>query len=241
MSTETVLREKLSACTRILAMQELLGLFGHISAYDPDAQHVYFSPSMGVDKTAVKTDDILVSDLDGAVLEGDRRLPAEWPIHTVLHNRRSDALAVAHLHAPYATLFAIARREFQPVTLQGSVFGGGLPVYSEPALIRSVQQGKALAAVIGDRPAAFLRGHGIVVVARDVEQMLYASLILEDEAQKWVQASAIGDVGVLSHDDCATFDGEAEFPGRAQRCWRYFAELEQRWDRQPGTGRVPFV
>jgi ribulose-5-phosphate 4-epimerase/fuculose-1-phosphate aldolase len=241
MTTETELREKLSACTRIFAMQELLGLFGHISAYDPDAQHVYFSPSMGVDKTAVKPDDILVSDLDGTVLEGDRRLPAEWPIHTVLHNRRMDALAVAHLHAPYATLFAIAKREFRPVTLQGSVFGGGLPIYTEPALIRSVQQGKSLAAVIGDRPAAFLRGHGIVVVARDVEQMLYASLILEDEARKWVQASALGEVHTLSHDDCATFGGEAEFPGRAQRCWRYFAELERRWDRQPGTGCVPFV
>ncbi|MGE5537728.1 MAG: class II aldolase/adducin family protein [Gemmatimonas sp.] len=241
MATETELREKLSACTRIFAMQELLGLFGHISAYDPDAQHVYFSPSQGVDKTAVKPDDILVSDLDGTVLEGDRRLPAEWPIHTVLHNRRMDALAVAHLHAPYATLFAIARREFQPITLQGSVFGGGLPVYSEPALIRSVAQGKNLAKTIGDRPAAFLRGHGIVVVARDVEQMLYASLILEDEARKWVQASTLGEVQPLSHEDCRTFGAKAEFPGRAQRCWHYFTTLEKRWDRQPGTGCVPFV
>lgn len=241
MSAETVLRDKLATCTRIFAMQELLGLFGHISAYDPAAERVYFSPSQGADKTQVHADGILVSDLTGKNLENDQRLPAEWPIHTVLHERRADALAVAHLHAPYATLFAIADREFRPVTLQGSVFDGGIPLYTEPRLVTTVAQGKNLAETIADRPAAFLRGHGIVVVARDVEQMLYASLILEDEAKKRLEASAIGEVRCLSHDDCRAFDGLKEFPGRAQRCWRYFRALEERWDRQPGTGRVPFV
>ena len=241
MTAETILRDKLSTCTRIFAMQELLGLFGHISAYDPALQRVYFSPSMGVDKTMVEADHILVSDLAGKVLGGEQRLPAEWPIHTALHERRSDALAVAHLHAPYATLFAIAKREFRPVTLQGTFFDGGIPIYTEPALVRTTMQGNKLADVIADRPAAFLRGHGIVVVARDVEQMLYASLILEDEARKWIEASALGELHTFSHDDCVAFGAAAEFPGRSQRCWRYFSDLEKRWDRQPGTGCVPFV
>jgi ribulose-5-phosphate 4-epimerase/fuculose-1-phosphate aldolase len=240
-STETALREKLATCTRIFAMQGLLGLFGHISAYDSAAGRVYFSPAQGADKSVVQAGDILVSDLSGKNLENDQRLPAEWPIHTVLHGKRSDALAVAHLHAPYATLFAIAHREFRPVTLQGSVFGGGLPLYTEPRLVTTVAQGNHLADVIGDRPAAFMRGHGIVVVARDVEQMLYASLILEDEAKKWLESSAIGEVCCLSLEDCRAFNGIPEFAGRAQRCWRYFSKLEERWDRQPGTGRVPFV
>jgi ribulose-5-phosphate 4-epimerase/fuculose-1-phosphate aldolase len=241
MTVETVLRDKLSTCTRIFAMQELLGLFGHISAYDPASGRAYFSPSMGVDKTAVQADDILVSDLAGKSLDGDHRLPMEWPIHTVLHGKRADALAVAHLHAPYATLFAIAKREFQPVTLQGSIFDGGLPLYTEPQLVTTIAQSENLAKLIGDRPAAFLRGHGIVVIARDIEQMLYASLILEDEAKKWVEASALGEVDHLSHAECEAFHGMSEFPGRSQRAWRYFSSLEARWDRQPGTGRVAFA
>ncbi len=241
MTTETILREKLSACTRMFAMQELLGLFGHISAFDPQTQRVYFSPSQGAEKSTVQTNDILVGDLTGKNLDGDQRLPAEWPIHTVLHGRRSDALAIAHLHAPYATLFSIAKRPFHPVTLQGSMFGGGLPLYTEPQLVRSIEQGKNLADVIGDKPAAFMRAHGIVVVARDVEQMFYASLILEDEARKWVEASALGEVHCLTHDECCAFDAMPEFPGRSQRAWRYFTALEQRWNKQPGTGRVPFV
>ncbi len=241
MSTETVLRDKLAACTRIFAMQHLMGLFGHISVCDPAAGRVYFSPSMGVDKATVSPDQILVSDPAGKVLDGERRLPIEWPIHTELHARRPDALAVAHLHAPFATLYSITRCEFRPVTLQGSVFGDGVPVYGEPRLVKTPDQGAALAQVIGDRRGAFMRGHGIVVVGRDVEEMLYGALILEDEARKSVQAAALGEFDCLSHADCAAFGAAAEFPARSQRAWSYYANLEKRWDRQPGTGLAPFA
>jgi len=241
MNAETALREKLATCTRIFAMQQLIGLFGHVSVYDPEAGRVYFSPGMGSDKAHLGPDDILVGDLSGPVQSGTQRLPAEWPIHTTLHARRKDALAVAHLHAPFATLFAVADTEFRPLTLQGSVFAGGMPLYIEPRLVTTVPQGEALAALIGDRPGAFMRGHGVVIVARDVEQMCFASLIIEDEAKKAVQAATLGDLHCLSDEDCQRFGGMAEFPGRSQRAWKYYCELERRWDKNPGTGCVPFV
>jgi ribulose-5-phosphate 4-epimerase/fuculose-1-phosphate aldolase len=241
MSNETALREKLATCTRIFAMQQVLGLFGHISVFDPQAGRVYFSPSQGVDKSAVAPDDILVADRDGTVLDGDMGLPIEWPIHTVLHGRRGDALAVAHLHAPYATLYGIAKRPFRPVTLQGTVFGAGVPIYREPQLVKTVAQGEDLAEVIGDKRGAFMRGHGIVVVGRDVEEMLYGSLILEDEARKSVEAAALGELDCLNAADCAAFGGAADFPGRSQRAWRYFATLETKWEGKPGGSPVAFA
>ena len=241
MSSETVLRDKLAACTRIFAMQQMMGLFGHISTYDPVAGRVYMSPSMGVDKATVSPDDILVADRTGKVLDGDRRLPIEWPIHTVLHARRDDALAVAHLHAPYATLFAVADREFRPVTLQGSVFDEGVPIYGEPRLVKTPEQGEALFKVMGGARAAFMRGHGIVVAGRDVEEMLYGAMILEDEARKTMQASSLGPIHCLSHADCAGFGGVADFPMRAQRAWKFYTGLEERWDRQPGSGLTAFA
>jgi 3-hydroxy-2-methylpyridine-4,5-dicarboxylate 4-decarboxylase len=241
MTTETILRDKLATCTRILAMQDLIGLFGHISTYDSASQRVYLSPGMGSEKSCVGPDKILVADLEGAVLAGDQRLPAEWPIHTVLHGMRADALAVAHLHAPYATLFSISQRPFRPVTLQGSIFDEEIPLYTDPQLVRTVAQGRSLAHRLGDRAAIFMRGHGIVVVARDVEQMLYSALILEDEARKSVEAAALGPFHCLTHDECEAFGGKAALPDRAQRAWKYYSQLEARWDKNPGTGRVSFV
>jgi ribulose-5-phosphate 4-epimerase/fuculose-1-phosphate aldolase len=241
MTAETVLREKLATCTRILAMQEMIGLFGHISAYDSSTQRVYLSPGMGAEKAIVAAGDILVADLEGSVLAGEKRLPAEWPIHTVLHGTRRDALAVAHLHAPYSTLFSISERPFRPVTLQGSIFDEEVPLYTEPRLVRTVAQGRSLAHVLGDRAAIFMRGHGIVVVARDVEQMLYCALVLEDEARKAVEAAALGPFHCLSHQECAAFGGKAALPDRSKRAWTYYCQLEHRWDKNPGTGRTPFV
>ena len=241
MTTETVLRDKLATCTRIFAMQEMIGLFGHISAYDPSTQRVYLSPGMGAEKSTAAAGDMMVSDLDGKILEGGERLAAEWPIHTVLHGSRSDALAVAHLHAPYSTLFSISERPFRPVTLQGSIFDGEIPLYTEPQLVRSIAQGQSLARVLGDRPALFMRGHGIVVVARDVEQMMFCSLALEDEARKQVEAATLGAYHCLTHHECEAFEGKQALPDRAQRAWSYYCKLEHRWDKNPGTGRVPFV
>jgi ribulose-5-phosphate 4-epimerase/fuculose-1-phosphate aldolase len=241
MTAETALRDQISTCTRILAMQELMGLFGHISTYDSATQRVYMSPSMGVEKTTVQADDILVADLAGTVLEGTQRLPIEWPIHTVLHGARSDALAIAHLHSPYSTLFSITERAFRPVTLQGSVFDEGVPLYTEPQLVRTLAQGQSLAKALGDKPAIFMRGHGVVVVARDVEQMLYASLILEDEARKSVEAAALGPFHCLDHDECVAFGGKEEFAARSSRAWKFYCQLEHRWDKNPGTGRTAFV
>lgn len=239
--TENEIREKLSTATRILAMQGLLGLFGHISAYEPVRRRVFFSPAGGSDKAKVQPKDILVSDLEGRVLEGEAPLPVEWPIHTALHALRPDALSVFHLHSPYATLFAIAKREFRPVTLQGTIFADGVPLYTEADLVKSRAQGEALARLIGTRRAAFLRGHGIAVAGADIEEALYASLILEDDARKAVEAAALGEVTSFTPEECRAFNAANDLKRRSARAWRYFSSLESRWDRQPGSGRARFV
>ena len=241
MTTETVLREKLATCTRIFAMQEMLGLFGHISVFDPATRRVYMSPAMGFDKASVTPDDIVVGDLDGKVFNASQRFALEWPIHMALHGKRDDAIAVAHLHAPYATLFSVSKQTFQPITLQGTYFAGGLPIYHEPQLVTTMDMGRAMAKSMGDAPAIFLKGHGIALAARSVEEMLYGSLILEDEATKHVQASSLGEFHCFGVEDAEKFAGAAKFADRGVRCWNYYCKLEHRWTRQPGTGKVPFV
>jgi ribulose-5-phosphate 4-epimerase/fuculose-1-phosphate aldolase len=239
--TEVEIREKLATATRILAMQGLLGLFGHVSAYEPGRRRVFFSPAGGSDKARVQAKDILVSDLDGRVLEGEAALPVEWPIHTALHAARPDVLSVFHLHSPSATLFAIAKREFRPVTLQGTIFAEGVPLYTEPDLVKTRAQGEALARLIGGKRAALLRGHGIAVVGADIEEALYASLILEDDARKTLEAASLGEVAGFTPEECRAFNAANDLGRRAARAWRYLSALEARWDRQPATGRVPFV
>jgi len=241
MPSETALREQVATCTRIFAMQGLIGLFGHVSAYLPESGRVVICPGSGSDKATTSAEEVHVLDLQGTQLVGTGHVALEWPIHTALHATRADALAVAHLHAPFATMFAIAQREFRPVTLHGALFGDGVPLYTEARLVETPAQGQRLAATLGSHRAGLLRGHGIVVVGRDLEEVLYASLIFEDNARKAVQAATLGELGYISPDECAAFETEAGLHFRSRRTWDYFARLETRWDRQPGTGSGPLA
>jgi ribulose-5-phosphate 4-epimerase/fuculose-1-phosphate aldolase len=237
MTSENDLREQLAVCTRIFAMQGMIGVFGHVSVYQREVKRVFITPGMGSDKGSLRAEDMVTMDLDGAPLEGEQGPPVEWPIHTALHRARADALAVAHLHTPHATLFAIAKRPFRPVTLQGAIFSDGVPLYPEAQLITNPERGDALVKVIGGKRAALLRGHGIVVAGQNLPEVLYTALVLEDDTKKTLQAATLGEVGTISPEECRAFGAEIALERRAQRAWNYFCSLEARWDRQPATGR----
>jgi ribulose-5-phosphate 4-epimerase/fuculose-1-phosphate aldolase len=236
MASETELREQLATCARIMAMQGLLGLHGHISVYQPEARRMLISPGAGSDKANLRADDMVLAGLDGKAVDG-KRPPLEWPIHTAIHAARADALAIAHLHPPYATLFSISKREYQPITMHSGLFGKGIATYREAHLITSVDRGERLKQALGDKRAAFQRGHGITVVARNIPEMLHITLCLENDALKTLQAASLGEVGTLSADEMAALEKEITLDMVAPRTWTYFSTLEARWDRQPGSGR----
>lgn len=237
MFNEDEAREKLAQLARIFAMQGMLGLFGHLSVYNSEKKRVFITPGMGSDKGQLRPEDMVPCGLDGKPLDGGRP-PVEWPIHTALHAARADALAVAHLHPPHATLFTIAKREFRPVTLQGTLFSAGVPLYREAQLVTTPERGCELVGVIGDKRAALLRAHGTVVVGKNLTEVLYASLVLEDDTKKTLQAATLGEVETLSQEQARAFNAEIDLERRAERAWNYFSSIEARWDRQPGTGRV---
>jgi L-fuculose-phosphate aldolase len=240
MSTEAELREQVATLTRIFAMRGLLGLHGHITGYDPETGRIYMCPGLGADKATTRPEDLFVIDREGQVLEGQGRLPIEWPIHTALHAVRPDARAVAHLHAPYATLFAVTRRTFQPVIVAGRPFGDGVPTYPRRQLITTPDQGREVAAVVGDGCAALLRGHGVVIASSDLPELLYTAVILEENARAAVQAAALGELDFVSREEFDSVEAATPMKGRAQMAWNYFVRLEARWDRQPpfGTGAL---
>jgi ribulose-5-phosphate 4-epimerase/fuculose-1-phosphate aldolase len=238
MATEKELREQLATCTRIFAMQGLIGLFGHVSVFQPETKTIFITPGAGSDKANFQAATMIPMHPDGKPFDDKSFPPIEWPIHTALHAARADALAVAHLHTPYATLFAIAKREFHPVTLQGTIFGEAVPLYREAHLVTTPQRGDALVKVIGAHRAVLMRGHGIVVVGKSLAEVLFASFILEDDAKKTMQAASLGPVDHFTSEECRAFNAEIDFQRRANRAWEFFSRLEASWDRQPASGKM---
>lgn len=234
------IREQLATCARVMTMKALIGLYGHISAYDPETERVYLTPGAGSDRANVRANDIWVLSKTGEVLEGSGRIAAEWPIHTAIHSTRADALAIAHVHAPFTTVFAIAEREFRPVTVNGAaMLGDGVPLFNELGLVVTPEQGQRLAATIGSHRALLMRGHGGVVVGDSLEQVLHASLALEDNCLKAWQAAALGPVRWFSDEEVKAVNQSQRPPSFGAVAWEYFTRLESHWDRQPATTDNP--
>jgi ribulose-5-phosphate 4-epimerase/fuculose-1-phosphate aldolase len=240
MSTEAELRDQLATLTRIFAMRGLLGLHGHVSTYDPATGRMYMCPGMGSDKAMTRPEDLFVFDLQGKILEGEgRRIPLEWPIHSTLHAARPDVLAIAHLHSPYATAFAVTNREFRPVLLSGGLFADGVPIYPEQRLITTLELGQQVTELIAKGRAALLRSHGTVEAAGDLKELLYSSVLMEESARMAVEAAALGELDYLPRTDTTAIALDRLVGDRTQVVWDYFARLEARWDRQPPVGSSP--
>src|SRR4026207_653939 len=94
--SESTLRQQLADCHRMMVMAELLDYSGHVSARIPGTDRVLILPRdarrargtrrvlirpRDASRAGVTADDMLVVDLDGKVLDGNRLPPTETAIH----------------------------------------------------------------------------------------------------------------------------------------------------------------
>jgi ribulose-5-phosphate 4-epimerase/fuculose-1-phosphate aldolase len=190
-------RRKLAILCRILGQQNAIGIYGHVSLRVPDTDIVLITPGAGTEKTAVRTDQIFVFDVNGKMLfhpGGDRpmQIPAEWRIHTQIHKDRPEIGCVAHLHAHASTLLGIAGRDIVGIFAQGSIIEGPIPIYDNPLMILDDTSAVALSKTLGSQIACQMRGHGSVVVGDTAESALAACLFIEQNAQFQIEAAGLG-------------------------------------------------
>src|SRR6476646_8673787 len=78
---------------------------GNLSARDADTGLVVIKPS-GVLYEHLTPADMVVVDLDGRVVEGDRGPSSDTSSHLGVYRHRSDVVSIVHTHSTYATAFA---------------------------------------------------------------------------------------------------------------------------------------
>src|SRR5689334_12490016 len=79
---------------------------GNLSARDPESGLICITPS-GLDYDEMTAEDIVVVNVDGAVVEGSRKPSSELPVHALILARRPDVHCVMHTHSLYATAFGV--------------------------------------------------------------------------------------------------------------------------------------
>jgi ribulose-5-phosphate 4-epimerase/fuculose-1-phosphate aldolase len=185
----------------ILADQGVVDGFGHVSIRDPsDPNKFFLARSMAPE--LVTSADVLEHDLDGNPTGAapNTKLYLERFIHAEIYRARPDVNAIVHCHSPSLIPFAATGVPLKPLYHMSSFLGPGVPVFeihkaangATDMLVKTPDLGKALARTLGAHPAALMRGHGAVIVGRDVQQAVFRSVYTEMNARLQSQAMALG-------------------------------------------------
>jgi L-ribulose-5-phosphate 4-epimerase len=123
------LREQvLDANLELVRRGLVLYTFGNASGISRSDGLVVIKPS-GVPYETMKPEHLVVTDLDGQIVEGELRPSSDLPTHLVLYKAFPTMGGIAHTHSEYATAWAQARR---PVpcfgTTHADYFHGPVPV-----------------------------------------------------------------------------------------------------------------
>jgi L-ribulose-5-phosphate 4-epimerase len=102
--------------------------FGNASGVDRERGLIVIKPS-GVPYDKLTPDMLVVTDLDGVVVNGTLRPSSDLPTHAVLIRTFPHIGGVVHTHSLHATVFAQARREIPCLgTTHADYFYGAVPV-----------------------------------------------------------------------------------------------------------------
>jgi L-ribulose-5-phosphate 4-epimerase len=146
---------------------------------------------------------MVVTDLEGRVLEGRWRPSVDLPHHLYLYRHRPEIGGVIHTHSNYATSFAALGRPIPAyLTAIADEFGDEIPC--APYVDNQGDNiGQAILKHIGTSPAILLAHHGAFAIGKSPRDALKAAVMLEDVARTCHLALAKGDPRALPPEEIA--------------------------------------
>jgi L-ribulose-5-phosphate 4-epimerase len=184
------LREQvLEANLELVRKNLVLYTFGNASGISREDGLVVIKPS-GVPYEEMKPQDLVVTDLDGKIVQGKLRPSSDLPTHLVLYREFPEIGGVAHTHSEYATSWAQARKPIPCFgTTHADYFHGPVPVTDEmpekdiasdyekntgDAIVRALRHTTA-----SETPGILVANHGPFAWGKDADAAAHNAVILE--------------------------------------------------------------
>lgn len=228
-SLEECLHELVSA-NQILANENVVDAFGHISARHPHNPERFLlarsrSPQL------VETGDIQEFDLEGKLIGDDERNAyIERYIHAAIYAARADVASVVHAHPDEVIPFSVSAIPMRAVVHSGAVIGTKVPNWDLRdkfgelvQLVVDMEQGRDLAETLGDGRVVLMRGHGLVIAAPSVKAAVMVSIYTKVNARLQLEALRLGaDIVYQSDTEIEKHGAVMISPFSIARAWEYW-------------------
>jgi L-ribulose-5-phosphate 4-epimerase len=149
----------------------------------------------GVTYDELTPEAMVVCDLDGNVVDGNRAPSTDTAAHAYVYRHMSRVGGVVHTHSTYATAWAARGEEIPCVlTMMADEFGGPIPV-GPFATIGDDSIGKGIVQTLSASrsPAVLMQGHGPFTIGSDARSAVKAAVMLEEVARVVHVARALGE------------------------------------------------
>jgi len=182
----------IDACLHLKKIEYFLGTWGNVSMRIGD--DILLTPSK-VNYETMQPEDIVIIDMDGNLIEGNRAPTSEKEVHRQIYLKRTDVHAIIHAHTTFAMAVSTLDMDNVPCLVEemSQLLGGSIPLTKEyvPAQ-QHTALGEITAATIGDRNAVILRNHGSVTCGRDMTEAILSAQVTEKACKLYLFAHKAG-------------------------------------------------
>lgn len=189
-------REKIVEYGKRLVISKLTkGTGGNLSVYNREKKLFCISPT-GIDYFDIRPEDVVVLDLEGNIVDGDKKPSSEVEMHRIFYAKRQDIDAIIHTHTMYATTLACLNWSLPPVHYMVAL--AGLDVRcAKYATYGTKELAENAFEAMEDRYAALLANHGLLAGAKDLANAFNITEEIEYCAELYYRAKSIGKPVIL--------------------------------------------
>lgn len=185
--------------------------WGNVSGIDREKGLVVIKPS-GVEYDTMTADDMVVTDLDGNVVEGKYKPSSDTPTHVELYKAFPNIGGIVHTHSRHATSFAQAHRDIPALgTTHGDYFYGDIPCtrLMTPQEIGGEYEketGKVIIETFKDKdpdavPAVLVASHGPFSWGKTPYEAVHNAVVLEEVSFMALQAMSLNpEIGKMQRE-----------------------------------------
>ena len=188
-------QQRLAAALRLFALYGYdEGVAGHITARDPELTNCFWVNPFGMYFGHIRVSDLILVNHKGEVVEGNKPVnAAAFAIHSQIHQARPDAIAAAHAHSLYGKAWSTLGRTLDPLTQDACAFYQDHSLFDEyTGVVLDTEEGKRIAATLGERKAVILRNHGLLTVGHSVDEAAWWFITMDRSCQAQLMAEAAG-------------------------------------------------
>ncbi len=180
---------------RLVTSKLTKGTGGNLSIFNRDINLMAITPS-GIDYFMIKPEDVVVLDLDGNIVDGDKTPSSEVEMHRIFYSNREDIDAIIHTHTMYATTLACLNWPLPPVHYMVALAGLNVRC-AKYATYGTKELAKNAYEAMKDRYAVLLANHGLLAGAKDLANAFNITEEIEYCAELYYRTKAIGEPVIL--------------------------------------------